>query len=404
MNHKKMMAIILCMIIIIIGIIILTIFLIKINKEISETTDFEDVIYNDVEQVTNKTTFFRVDNCINQYISNIKLKNENAYLSINKNTNIEEYGTDSNFYSKEMHSIDKVFNITVFVKGYLRNEKEQKEKYYIVNLDYNNNTFEIIDSSVQEYTDATNNQIKEKYKEVISIQNNSNNTISSKEVTDFQILKKYFDDYKFKAINTPEVAFQALDTEYRKTKFNNSLEQYKLYIQNNINTLQDANIVKHGITKEDGYTKYIFIDNYNNYYELKETGIYEYTITLDNYTVQTKEQTAKYNKLTDEEKALSNIDKVMKLIDQKDYTAVYNYLNEDFKNTNFPTIESFTKYIKENFFENNIVGKIGIKAEGNIFMLSVPYKESLSTAAEEMEKTFIMKLKEGTNFELSFEM
>jgi hypothetical protein len=37
-------------------------------------------------------------------------------------------------------------------------------------------------------------------------------------------------------------------------------------------------------------------------------------------------------------------------------------------------------------------------------MLSVPYKESLSSAADEKTKTFIMKLNEGTNFEISFEV
>ena len=60
--------------------------------------------------------------------------------------------------------------------------------------------------------------------------------------------------------------------------------------------------------------------------------------------------------------------------------------------------------MKETFFENNIVGRIEVKQEGNIFILNVPYKESLSTAAEDMEKTFMMKLTEGMNFELSFEI
>lgn len=404
MGNKKVMVILLSMMIIIIGIIIVGIMLISRNKMIAETTDFEAVVYDDVEQVTNKATFYRTNNCINQYIKAITLGNETEYLAMNTNTNLSDYKDVKSFYSKEMHSVNKIRNITVFIKGYLRTQKTEVEKYYIVQLDYDNNTFEVINSFAQEYEDATNNQIKEIYKEEKSIQNKIYNTIPDTNITNLSIIKGYFNDYKFHAVNYPEKAFEMIDATYKKEKFNNNVERFKEYIQKNKDILQDANIVKHTVTKENEYTKYAFIDNFNNYYELTETGIYEYTITLDNYTVQTKEQADKYNQLTDEQKALSNIDKVMKLIDQKDYDTVYRYLNEDFRNTNFPTIQAFTKYMKENFFEDNIVGKIGTRAEGNIFILVVPYKESLSKAAEEREKTFIMKLKEGTSFELSFDV
>ena len=50
------------------------------------------------------------------------------------------------------------------------------------------------------------------------------------------------------------------------------------------------------------------------------------------------------------------------------------------------------------------MGKIGTRKEVNIYLLKVPYKERLSSVAEEGEKTFMMKLGEGTNFEISFEI
>lgn len=233
---------------------------------------------------------------------------------------------------------------------------------------------------------------------------NINNEVTNSNITDFELLRKYFEDYKYKAINNPELAFNLLNKEYREKKFNNDVNLYKQYIQKNIDRFQDANIVKHGVINEGDAKRYIFIDNYNNYYELEETGNYEYTIILDNYTLETNELKQKYSKLSEEEKAISNMDKVMKLINTKDYATVYQYLNQSFKETNFPNIELFEKYIKETFFDNNIVGNIKIRKEENVYILSVPYKESLSTAAEEREKIFLMLLKEGTNFELSFEV
>lgn len=232
----------------------------------------------------------------------------------------------------------------------------------------------------------------------------NNNEVVESNITDFEILKLYFEDYKYKAINNPDLAFNLLNKEYREKKFNNDVNLYKQYIQKNIDRFQDANIIKHGVINEGNAKRYIFIDNYNNYYELEETGNYEYTIILDNYTLETNELKQKYSKLSDEEKAISNIDKVMKLINTKDYATVYQYLNQSFKETNFQNVELFEKYIKETFFDNNIVGNIKIRKEENVYILSVPYKESLSTAAEEREKIFLMLLKEGTNFELSFEM
>ena len=218
-------------------------------------------------------------------------------------------------------------------------------------------------------------------------------------------MKIYFDDYKFKAINKPEEAYFSLDADYRKQKFDDNVNAYKQYIKDNMEQLQDANIVKHGVvTLENGNKEYVFIDNYGNYYKFIETGINKYIVILDNYTLQTDEMREKYNKLTSQEKAVSNVDKVMKLINEKNYSTVYNYLNHEFKNMYFPTLDSFTNYMKQNFFENNIVGQITVGNQGDNYIVTVPYKEFLSAAAEEREVIFLVRLKEGTNFELSINM
>lgn len=367
-----------------------------INNNKNELISF---LTEKVRKVENRDQFFNINNHIKKYMDYKKQNNTQAIQAI---SNKEVINID-NFQTREMYLLNKITNYTVYVYGMTKQANAQNDYYMVVNLDYTNYTFSINASSKEEFENAKNNMVKAQYKEDIVIQRNEyNDIVLGETANDFQVLKEYFEDYKYKVLNEPEEAFGMLDATYKKVKFNDNLEQFKTYITNNSNTLQDANIVKHGVTKESGVTKYTFTDNFGNYYELKETGIYEYTIALDNYTVQSNEQIQKYNRLTDEQKALSNMDKVMKLIDEKDYQTIYGYLNQDFKNTNFPTIERFTTYMQENFFENNIVGKIGVKQEGNVFVLNVPYKESLSTAAEDFEKTFMMKLTEGMNFELSF--
>jgi hypothetical protein len=392
-------------VIVVIAIIILSVILLKLHKDEKETEEelVEQILYEAVEKVTNRTTFYRTTGCINKYVNYIKLQNEQAYKSINGQSEINnEYTTNTSYFCEEMYSIDKATNITVFVKGYIRDEVLE-EKYYIVNLDYNNDTFEVIESTQEEYDLAVENQVNEKYIEEIYVQPNDYNDIPEIP-TNFEIMQTYFEDFKWKAKYNYPKAFELLDEEYKKAKFNNDLSEFKTYLQNNITTIQDANIIKHGITQDGTTITYVIVDNYGNTYTIIETEPNTYTISLDNYTVEDDDTIKQYNSLTNENKAVSNIDKIMKLINQKEYSTVYSYLNTDFKNTNFPTLASFTKYIQENFFDNNIIGNVSVGSEGNVYMLSVPYKESLSSAADEKTKTFIMKLNEGTNFEISFEV
>lgn len=393
------------LIVTIIIVILVAILLIYRNKENNMIEEQKDklitLLTEKIGKIENRDQFFNIDSHIKKYFDYKKQNNLEAIKAISGEAIIN----NDNFQSREMYLLNRITDYTVYVYGKENKQNTYIDAYIVINLDYRNYTFEIRNSSKEEFENAKNNMVQQQYKENVNIQNHGyNEIILGEKANDFHVLKEYFDDYKFKAINYPEEAFALLDTTYKKEKFHNNLEQYKTYIQNNLEILQDANIVKHGVRQEGQTIKYTFVDNYDQYYEIRETGIYEYTITLDNHTVLSTEQQKKYEGLTDEQKATSNVEKVMKLLNQKDYETVYGYLNAEFKNKNFPTIEIFTNYMKENFFENNIVGNMKVKSEGNIYLITVPYKESLSTAAEEDEKTFIVKLGEGMNFELSFEI
>ena len=99
---------------------------------------------------------------------------------------------------------------------------------------------------------------------------NDTNIVANTEITSFEIAKLYFEDYKYKALNKPEEAFSLIDEEYRKKKFENDIEQYKTYIQANLNRFQDANIVKCAFKKEGQFGVYVAMDSFDNYYKITE--------------------------------------------------------------------------------------------------------------------------------------
>lgn len=404
-NHKKILIGMIILVVCIIGIVIAL--LILHNQTVIQQENPETVAFEDIEKLENKTLFFQIEEMVETYMNALSENNQDRIraLSPSKTISFDTNKHYTTFLSQEMYVIDKITNITVYVHEIAREKTANEDDYYlIVNLDYTNDTYEVIHSSYEEFANAKNNKIQETYKKDIIVNKNEQNTIIQGMLTDFQILKKYFEDYKFKAIYRTEEAFLLLNEQYKKEKFDNNIENYQTYIKNTINVLQDANIINHHIEKQGQYGTYTFIDNNNYYYQIEETGIYQYTIVLDNYTLESDELKQQYNRLSNEEKAISNMDKVMKLINVKDYQKIYQYLNEDFRNTKFSSLESFITYMKATFFEDNVVGNIGVKSEGDVYLLRVPYKESLSSSAEKKEKTFIMKLKEGMNFEISFEV
>lgn len=404
MNKKSLILILMIILtIIIIGLLVMLLYL---NSDKVKIEGYKEnlvtLLTSKIYKIENRDQFFNIDSHIQKYVNYKKQRNTQAINSISSDNAID----GENFKSEEMYILNKITNDTLYVCGKVTKGSVQADTYIVVNFDYDNNTYEIQNSSKEEYDNAKNNIVNSKYEQNVSIQSNEYNDISLDETAnDLTIIRTYFEDYKFKAINKPEEAFNSLDAKYKKAKFDDNLNAYKQYVKNNLEQLQDANIVKHGVTTlENGNKQYIVIDNFDNYYQFTETGINKYIVILDNYTLQTDEETEKYNKLSSQEKAVSNVDKVMKLINEKNYSTVYSYLNYEFKNTYFPTLDRFINYINNNFFEENIVGKMTVGNQGDNYIVTVPYKEFLSPAAEEKEAIFLVKLKEGTNFELAINL
>ena len=213
------------------------------------------------------------------------------------------------------------------------------------------------------------------------------------------LLQIYFNNFKIAILEDTEVAFNMLDKEYREKRFGN-LESFRKYITSNYNLIRGSSLSSY-ITKEYGdYTQYVCRDNNGNYYVFRENAIMEYTMLLDTYTIELPEFTEKYYTATEQQKVALNIDRFIQAINSKDYKFAYNCLADSYKNNYFKTQNDFETYIKQNFYEKNTIGYKQFDTEGNVYTYSVILTNEKT--GEQINKTFICRLGEGSDFVLSF--
>ena len=89
------------------------------------------------------------------------------------------------------------------------------------------------------------------------------------------------------------------------------------------------------------------------------------------------------------------INRFINAIKDKNYIYAYSLLSSGFKQNYFSTQEQFESYIKQNITKIEQVMFNTVKTEGNLYMYTV-------TLSPQITKTFIVNLKQGTDFELSF--
>lgn len=231
------------------------------------------------------------------------------------------------------------------------------------------------------------------------IKYNKYNEIPYAYINDQQLCNTYLTDYKKSMLNNKEEAYKKLDKDYREKRFG-SLENFKNYIAKNEEKIYGIKLVKYEVKVGKNGNTYICIDQYGNYYIFNETSIMQYTVILDTFTVDLPEYKEKYNKAKPGEKVALCIDKFIKNINAENYTLAYNMLSQGFKNNYFKTLTSFENYVKQNFLGKDQIDFVELKNEAEVYI----YKVTLSSNNNEnkLEKSFNVKLGEGTNFEISF--
>lgn len=430
MNKRKIILTIICILVIIIIIIIIKLILIKTNEKDEYGREFIEEVEtknNSINVVKNSIDFYTVKAIANKYFNALLYEEtESVYnmLDLNyiKNFNITKenvieklnYFTEYNKDNDSLYltvTINDMYQIqdsnqisTFFVYGYTFDSSKIKKIEFslMMELDSTNKTFYILPYDYMEkngYLDVSENKTIEI--ELEKIENNNYNMFEYKKMETQEIINDYFSRYKQATMFDVEEAYNLLNEEYKKQRFGN-LEEYKKYIKENLSNLISCKLEKYEVEDEEDYKEYICIDQKNNYYIFREISINKYNIILDTYTIDIPQFIETYNSASAQKKVALNIQKFIQAINTKDYNYAYNCLSDGFKNNYFKTLDSFTIYIQDNFFEINTPEYKTFSETSGLYKYAVDFKDYTKAKEGNIEKTFIIQLNEGTDFEISF--
>ena len=249
--------------------------------------------------------------------------------------------------------------------------------------------------------DSNERRVQEKFRR--SDDNYDYNEYEYASVTTEDLVKMYFNKYLSNVANDVEKAYNMLDDEYRQKRFKN-LEGYKQFISENRDAILSTRL-KSYIQKDNlgntEYTEFICTDQNDNFYTIRETAIMQIKFILDDHTLETEEFLEKYNSTEEEGKVALNIQRFVDALNTKDYEYAYNCLSDGFKDNYFKNIEDFKKYVNEKLYDNISLHYLSYSSDNGLHRYTVVMAHS-GDQVETIQKTIIMKLNEGTNFEMSF--
>lgn len=173
-------------------------------------------------------------------------------------------------------------------------------------------------------------------------------------------------------------------------------ENEKYFLNFELNKYKEEN--------NDNYTEYICIDQYGNYYIFKDKGVMDYTVMLDTYTIDSDEFNNKYNNGSEQLKVGMNLEKIFQALNRKDYNYIYEKLDDNFKQNNFPTLTDFETYAKSTFFDINKIEYGDFEEKSGVYVYKISLSDATESANEEKKvtKNFIIKLEDNNNFKMAF--
>lgn len=392
---------------------------------------------NKTEQLINANSFYTVAKCVSAYLDKINTNNS-LYYGADENGNMVKTVEDSDIAQMIIDILDSNYvktnninqnNIYSFVEKVTEKEmftplkinilpgkttekyavygitqsisnKFIRELYIIVTLDVKNYTYSIEPILNASYKDIGEIKLENQN---TPIQKNNENQFEYEQIDNGYISNKYLDSFKKMLLSNPQLAYNYIDETYRNAKFGN-YKAFEQWINNTNQTIKTSALQEYNVSIKNDYKQYVCIDQNGKNYIFKETAPMEYKVILDTYTIDLPEFLEKYEKETEENKVLMNIQKVFSAINDKDYQYVYNKLDNTFKANNFATLQEFEEYIKQNFFEQNKLTAGKAEKQGNIYMYQINSTDNTGKNTNTISKTFVMQLKEGTDFVMSFQV
>ncbi len=449
MKNIKKLIIILAILIVIIIVALIIILQNKdaINNAIEENNYIPDEASksNELEKnivlETNDSTFFSVESNLKNYILYLKVKNSKALYElysqeyINKNqitqenilNKVDKIETDSyEFKLKKLYLNESYMYTVYYAEGILLQDGNETNKYFIVYVDQETLSWALEPITENEYKAIINGTKKDEQNKITRTQYNK---FMQSVVNEEDLARKYFEDYVYYAVHNIQKSYDMLDKEYKSKKYEN-ISKYQQYLNNKkeqltsmdrysikkqtdfateeqyneyLNDLTVKGLKEYSIKKEENYTQCVCIDDYGSYYIFRITSPMQYTVILDTYSIDLPEFTATYQKSTETEKVLLNIQKFFDAINNKDYEYAYSKLDETYRNNNFKTLEDFENYVKQNFYEQNkLLASTPVK-QGTDYIWNVTILDANDRlSSSSITRSFVMRLGEGTDFIMSF--
>lgn len=340
----------------------------KKNKDMKPGNSNIEITHS-LDEIKSVTDYETVSNCINVFLDYIYKNNQQAIDAIiikdyNKNDSAQlpKINYENEYSVKKIFCYDGNINVkTYLVFGDILNKEElNKEEFnFIVNIDIPKKTFEIapLDAVYKDYvdfSDINNIKISDSISEKIDrIQlNNYNEANIVQGIEEKQICTFYFKEYIKEMLYYTKDAYNKLDKKYKENRFDN-FNDFEQYIETNKNYLKTSFVLKYKVVEYEKYTEFLCVDKNNNYYIFKQTKPMEYTVVLDQYTIEDKIQNDIYITKDKKERAQMLLNLINQMINTQDYRALYDVLNDDFKNKYFQNEEELAKYLKKNFFKYN---------------------------------------------------
>lgn len=419
---QKLMIVVIIIIVILVIAILLLLNMTQEKEIIEEPDNHLTIDIGYVAMVQDYNIFREVENCIENYINFSVDKNEQALEALTDEKNSKqkqlEYTNYKTFQAKKMYQKENNDTVnTFFVYGMLNDEKTIREKYeegkynveevyIIVHLDMKNKTFLIIPNakdyfSINEDGSLSINENMDLTRE--EIEKNDYNTYVSYNETEQDKVYRYFQDYMNNFLYNVELAYQTLNISYKNTRFSD-IEQYKKY-RDNDKYIETRAIQNYTINTDEDNVRYICEDQYGNRYIFEETAIMQYTVQLDDYTLENETFNERYSKESQENKAILNIDKFFEMLNMQDYTAAYEVLDTTFKQNYFATQGQFEEYMQGKFFRyNNVTYNSYAERVTNLYTFNLTITDKTGEQQTSVDFNIVMQLLDGTDFVMSFEV
>lgn len=435
MKKLKNIIIIIIILIIIIGITIVLIFMNKPKDSMEENlTTIESTPKQQEQedgQVTDTTKFYTVNEAISTYLNTIN-RNNSSYYTVREDgqkvavvdenqINQKVYNLLSEKYIKENNIeknnifdyVDKIETKVLFVPlkmNYIKNENLEtysvygivedlycnyvKEEYLIVNVDYENKIFSVEPQIANQLKNINDIELK---KSNIQIDSNSDNKIKDVNIEDEYICQEYINTYKRLALARPDLAYSYLDEEYRNKRFGN-LDEFKKYVETNKNEIKGLTLKKYLIDDNN----YVCKDKYDNTYTFIQNSIMDFKYKIDDYTIDTQTYLDSYNSQSDQGKASYDAQKIIKMINSRDYSTIYKHLDESFKDTQQITQDNLILYMQNKYSKHYTYNDNTITKQGDIYIIKLNLTDATGQENFTQEMTLMIKLKDNADFTMAF--